>query len=132
MTLVDTSVLIDYLKGIENEKSRMLDEMIRTGAEFGISPFTYQELLQGSRDEKEFLSLKTYLSEQYLYFLPMEAWVYEDAAKIYFEARRTGKTIRSAVDILIAMTAVYHHLVLLHNDKDFEAVADVLPDLKFE
>ena len=48
---------------------------------------------------------------------------------MYFDCRRAGITIRSAADCLIARVAVEHELMLLHDDRDFEKMAEVVPDL---
>jgi hypothetical protein len=37
----------------------------------------------------------------------------------------TVLTIRSTIDLLIAQIALEHHATLLHNDRDFDAVAQV-------
>ena len=52
MFLVDTSVFINYLKGTETKATRFLDKSIKQ--DFCITPFIYQELLQGAKDPKEF------------------------------------------------------------------------------
>jgi len=44
--------------------------------------------------------------------------------------RKQGVTIRSTIDILIGLTAIEHDLLLLHNDKDFDAMAVKIKDLK--
>jgi len=49
---------------------------------------------------------------------------------LYFDLRRKGKTIRNTIDILIAETAVINGLYLLHNDRDFDIIAEFIPDLK--
>ena len=48
---------------------------------------------------------------------------------MYSDYRRAGVTIHSAVDCLIARVAVEHGLMLLHDDRDFEKLAGVVPDL---
>jgi len=40
---------------------------------------------------------------------------------------KKGLTVRSTVDLLIAQTAIEHNAILLHNDRDFEAIATVSP-----
>ncbi len=52
MILVDTSVLIDYLKGNSNEPTELLDTIIENGLSFGICNFVYQEVLQGVKTEQ--------------------------------------------------------------------------------
>jgi predicted nucleic acid-binding protein len=130
MILVDTSVLIDYLQGIDNEKSRLLDAVVEGNVPFGISAYTYQEVLQGARDEAEYATLDANLSTQKIYFLPSEAEAFAQAARLYFDLRRKGKTVRSSIDLLIAQTAIHYKLALLHNDRDFDVIASVAKALK--
>ena len=42
-------------------------------------------------------------------------------------ARRTGRTIRSGVDCLIAACAIRNGLEVMHVDRDYDALADVSP-----
>jgi predicted nucleic acid-binding protein len=130
MILVDTSVLIDFLNGTDHEKTRLFDRVINSGIRFGISAYTYQEVLQGARNETEYSQLQDYLSTQKIYFLPENIHTYTSAAKIFFELRRRGITIRSSIDVLIALTAIQHNLFLLHNDKDFAMMATGLEKLR--
>ncbi len=59
MYLVDTSVLIDLFKGKDTKQTQKLEKIILYQIPFGISAFTYQELLQGAKDKKEFDKLKS-------------------------------------------------------------------------
>ena len=124
MVLVDTSVLISFLQGQVNSKTKLLEGVFSRGIPFGISAYTYQEILQGARDDKEYGQLREYLSTQKIYYLPERADTYEKAAKLYFNLRRKGVTPRSTIDILIALTAMENRLMLLHNDRDFEAMIE--------
>jgi predicted nucleic acid-binding protein len=56
--------------------------------------------------------------------------MYKKAADMFYTLRRRGITVRSTIDVLIAMIAIYNDLFLLHNDKDFDAIADEMPQLK--
>jgi predicted nucleic acid-binding protein len=129
MILVDTSVMIDYLKGMDNAKTRLLDKAIEFDIPFGISVYTYQEVLQGARDENEFQLLKQYLSSQKVYMLPNMIKSYEQAARLFFDLRRKGRTIRSIIDVLIAQTAIHYRMFLLHNDRDFDNIAEAVEPL---
>ena len=64
MILVDTSVFINYFKGVENESTIKFDKIISENIQFGINNYIYQELLQGSANQKEFNSLYEYLTNQ--------------------------------------------------------------------
>lgn len=48
-----------------------------------------------------------------------------EAARIYFECRRKGLTVRSTTDCLIAQIALEHGFSLLHEDRDFDAIQRV-------
>ncbi len=130
MVLVDTSVLIGYLKGQTDNKTELLKDVLIRETPFGISSYTYQEILQGARNEKEFETLKEYLSTQKIYFLKQEISTFEKASRMFFDLRRKGSTPRSTIDILIALTAIEYNLILLHNDNDFDNISKHIPDLK--
>jgi hypothetical protein len=129
MILVDTSVLIDFFKGVQNDHSLCLENIIKRQIPFGITPVIYQELLQGAKNKKEYDFLDEYLKCQH-FFHPLDpVMTYGKAAMIYFTCRKQGVTVRSTIDCLIARIAVEHNLILLHNDKDFIRMASVI-DLK--
>ena len=130
MILVDTSVIIDSFKGVANEKVEMFRKVLKEKLAFGISAYTYQEILQGARDEQEFKKLKNYLSAIHIYLLPEITETYEKAAIIFFNLRRQGVTPRSVLDVLIALTAMENSLHLLHNDRDFDLMSNKITDLK--
>ena len=58
---------------------------------------------------------------------PLERAAFEDAVDLYRVARRTGLTVRSSVDRLIAVCAVRNDLTLLHRDRDFDRIARIAP-----
>jgi len=130
MILVDTSVLIDKLRKVENTKTLKLDEFNSTGTPFGISIYTFHEILQGAKSESEFQKLYDYFSTQKIFSLPDTPSVFAQSARMYFDLRRGGTTIRNTIDILIAYTAIYYDLQLLHNDTDFDYIAARVPELK--
>ena len=130
MILVDTSVLVDVLKGVQNEKSALFKRIVERNLSYGISEYTYLELLQGARNHKEYSNLNDYLLDMTIYMLPKTVEIYEQAASMYFNLRRQGVTPRSTIDVIIAFTAIEHGLMLLHNDKDFDAMEDNVAELK--
>jgi predicted nucleic acid-binding protein len=130
MVLVDTSILIGYLKGLDKEPVKKLDEIIESKIPFGINSFIYQEILQGSRDKKEFEELKEYLGSLRFYELKYGNESYEKAAYMYFLCRKSGLTIRSTIDLLIAETAIENELFLLEDDNDYKAISKIFKDLR--
>ena len=127
MILADTSVLIDFLEGRETESGQRLKTVLQQGIPFGINSFIYQEVLQGAKSEKEYRLLKKYLETQVFYHPKDSVESFARAARIYFDCRRKGVTIRSTIDCIIAQTAIEHDLFLLHNDSDYDAMARVIP-----
>ncbi len=130
MILVDTSVLIDFLKGNTNHVVQLFDDVLDRQIPFGINDHIYQEILQGARDRKEFNTLKEYFETIPFYTLKKGRNSFEKAAIINFSCRKNGITIRSTIDVLIAETAIENDLYLLHNDLDFTYMAKVIPELK--
>ena len=126
MILVDTSVLIDFFKGIKNESVSCLKNVIKQQIPFGITSIVYQEILQGTNTRKEYTLLKEYLNCQRFFHPKDPISTYEKAAMIYFSCRKKGITVRSTIDCLIAQVAIEHDAFLLQNDKDFEYMAPLV------
>ena len=126
MILVDTSVLIDLFKGASNTPANRMREILRHHVPFGITSVIYQELLQGAKSEEEYTLLNDYLSSQRFFHPRNSVESYADAARIYFSCRTKGVTIRSTIDCLIAQIALEQDLLLLHNDRDFDAMAPII------
>lgn len=123
MMLVDTSVLIDYLKGIDNRITKMFHQVLEKGIPFGINHVIYMEVLQGAKTERDYNALKKYLDTQTFYELKRGKESYADAAKMYFKLRQKGVTVKSTMDCLIAQLAIENDLFLLHNDQDFSRIS---------
>lgn len=93
------------------------------GGDVVLTRFTQLELLQGSRDEREWRLLAEHLEGQEYVEMTPRTW--PDAARIYFDLRRDGTTIRSPIDCCIAQLAIEYDGELLHRDRDFEVIATV-------
>ena len=130
MYLVDTSVWIDYLRGRDMAHVRFLDELLANPLAVGISDLIYLEILQGATDAQAFDKLRQYFSGQRFYRFTNAEASHANAAKLYFDARRAGITVRSTLDCLIAQCAIDHSLILLHNDADFVRLGAVTSGLK--
>jgi len=58
--------------------------------------------------------------------MPLSTWI--SAGQIYRLARRQGLTLRNgSIDCVIAASALRYDLVVLHRDRDFERLAEVVP-----
>ena len=122
MVLVDTSIWIDVFR---DPAGRVGDELKRvTGNDDTVlTRFSQLELLQGARDENEWSVLTIYLEHQD--YLEADADTWRNAARIYFELRRRGHTVRSPIDCCIEELARQHDAILIHRDRDFVAIAEV-------
>jgi predicted nucleic acid-binding protein len=129
MILVDSSVLINFFKANSTDAAVKFEKVVQGNIPFGITPFTYQEILLGAASEMEFGLLKEYLDTQVFYYLREGNDSYAGAARIYFKCRKSGITVRSTIDLLIVQTALEHGLLLLHDDKDFIAIGTIVPEL---
>jgi predicted nucleic acid-binding protein len=90
----------------------------------------YQELLQGTKTEKEFRELKAYLNDLTFYDLRNGRKSYEEAAMLYAKCKKSGITIRGTIDVIIAQIAIENHLHLLHDDKDYVNMTKVVKELR--
>ena len=121
-TVVDTSVWIDVFRDARGVRRRQLEEYVDP-EDVLLTPFTQLELLQGCRDEREWALLATYLEDQDSLDPRRETW--SEAARVYYDLRRQGKTVRSPVDCCIAQIAIDNRVLLLHRDRDFEVIAGI-------
>lgn len=86
-----------------------------------------QEVLQGFRDEREFRHARDAMFALPIVESPLSADVFSLAVDLYRSARRTGLTVRSWVDCLIAACAIRNDLEVLHVDRDYRVIAQVSP-----
>ncbi|BAY11888.1 type II toxin-antitoxin system VapC family toxin [Calothrix sp. NIES-2098] len=122
MLLIDTSVWIGVFRDRSGQVRQHLETLIADREVF-LTRFTQLELLQGSLNEQEWTLLSTYLETQDYIELTPNSW--QAAARIYYDLRRQGLTVRSPIDCCIAQAALENNLLLIHNDRDFETIAQV-------
>jgi predicted nucleic acid-binding protein len=122
---IDTGAVIDLLRQRSTVLARNLELLIELGEPLGYPAPVAQELLQGARDEGEWRVLARYIGSQEILLPDLET--YRRAAKIYYDCRRAGLTVRSSVDCLIAQLALDRGGFLLADDRDYAAIATVRP-----
>lgn len=121
MILVDTSVWIDFFRG--SGSSRILQRLIEEEESLSLTGIHLTEVLQGIRDERVHETIKDHLLT-FPIFLTNGIETYLHASDIFRSCRRRGKTIRKTVDCIIAAVAIENNLILLHNDQDFDQIAE--------
>jgi hypothetical protein len=125
--VVDTSFLIDFLRGRSTPEAGRLHQLEEDGTPFALPAPCCQEVLQGARTVREWDLLADYLEGQAI-LVPADPWATHVAsARIFFDCRRRGLTIRSSIDCLIAQLVLDEDGVLLHSDQDFDRIARVRP-----
>ncbi len=114
--LIDTDVLIWYLKG--NEKAKAAIENLLT---FSISVVTYMELVQGMRNQRELRELRRALKEWRANILYIDEEI-SSKAMFLVERHFLSNSLRLA-DALIASTALTNGLpILTANNKHYKIV----------
>lgn len=118
MILVDSSVWVDYFRGVDTAEADKLDtflgvEQIITG------DLILTEVLQGFISEREFNQGRKLLAS-----LPTIPLVGEEiavqAARNFRKLRTLGITIRKTIDTLIATSCIEKEISLLYSDRDFD------------
>ncbi|MEE9614794.1 MAG: PIN domain nuclease [Thermodesulfobacteriota bacterium] len=121
MILVDTSVWVDFLRGVNSRERRALHRLIEDDEDISITEIILTEILQGIKEDKDFKTVKDYLLE-FPVHRPKGTETYLKAAGIYRDCRKKGKTVRKTVDCIIAAICIENNLTLLHKDSDFEQI----------
>jgi predicted nucleic acid-binding protein len=124
--LVDSSAWIEFQRATGSAVDKRLTKAIQTDEPLATLGVVVLEVLAGARDERHARDLRRLLDR--CSFVPLEEpsdW--ELAAALYRACRRTGTTVRRLPDCLIAVLAVRVGADLLHQDADFNAIAQHAP-----
>lgn len=123
--LIDTSVWIEFFKGVDSKENKRLKKCITEREDVYLTPIIIQEILQGIRDDKQYGQIKNHLLLFDLVESSLATHVF--AANIYRTLRKRGITVPSSIDCLIAAIALQNDLFLLHKDRDFVSIAQHFP-----
>jgi predicted nucleic acid-binding protein len=122
MILVDSSVWIDYFRGVNNRQTDQLDQLLAHAEdEVAVADLVVFEVLRG------FTSPKAQQQAQDLLLTTrvLDIGGLDNAlmAAEHFRAlRAAGYTIRSPIDVLLASYCITHQHQLLHRDADFDVM----------
>jgi predicted nucleic acid-binding protein len=122
--LVDSSVWIDFFRGVATPQVETLDRLL--GAEpLGVGDLILAEVLQGFRGEKEFnQARKLLLTLEQVDVGGQEIAI--QAARNFRTLRERGVTIRKTIDTLIATRCIESDITLLFSDRDFDPFVEYL------
>ena len=121
MVLVDTSVWIEVFRKpgkFRLESAVEFDEVVTC------LPVVH-EVLQGFHEDAAFALARDAMLALPTVESPLRREVFLEATELYRRARRTGRTVRSGVDCLIAACAIRNSLAVLQRDRDFDSLAAV-------
>lgn len=119
MILVDSSVWIDYFKGVDSRETGILDQLL--GSEvLLIGDLILAEVLQGFQTDREFRKAEELLRSLVLVDL-VGIEIALKSARNFRRLRSLGVTVRKTIDCVIATSCIESGYRLLHNDRDFDA-----------
>ena len=118
MIAVDSSVLIDMYRQIDNSRTRKLKTLKTSEEEIILLDVVMLEVLQGARDDLHSRRLEKNMRELRLE-RAMSFETVVNAAQHSRKLRSLGVTIRKTIDIIIGTWCIENHCPLLHNDRDF-------------
>ena len=124
MIFVDSSVWIDYFRGIATKETERLDALLGTEP-IAIGDLVLAEVLQGFKNDRDFNQAKKLLTSLVVVdMLGQEIAI--QAARNFRLLRERGITVRKTIDTLIATYCIVNDLALLHSDRDFDAFVEHL------
>src|ERR1700712_4035599 len=124
MIVVDSSIWIAQLRRTDVATiERLL--AIKDTKEILVGDLILLEVLQGARSEPEALLIEKGL-RQFTVQPMLSDNLLGKAAGNYRLLRRRGVTIRNTIDVIIGTFCIEENHSLLHNDRDFDPLAEYL------
>ena len=121
MLVVDSSVWIDFFKGVDRPAVSLLQHLLDHGEVRLVVPdLVLFEVLRGFRHERDHRQARL-LMESLSVESTGGAELARAAAAHYRALRAQGITIASAIDVLVAAWCIEQDYALLHRDADFDA-----------
>ena len=118
MILVDSSVWIDFFRGVSTREAAHLDGLL--GVEpVAIGDLMLAEVLQGFAGEREFRRALALFEPVPVVGIGGRA-IAVQAARNFRALRTRGVSVRKTIDTLIATRCIHDGLPLLFSDRDFE------------
>ena len=124
MILLDSTILIDLLRDKTQTVAAKIEQAIGRD-DYCVTRFSEMELLGGAADIMDWNNVERFIARMKMIDASSQTFI--GAARIRFELRRQGQTIRNLFDCAIAQVALEHDFLLLHNDRDFEMITTVRP-----
>ena len=124
MVIVDTTVWVDYLRGVQNPETDWLN-LAFDRQRLGLTDLILCEVLQGIRDDDLFFRvLREFQKFEVFEMASVELAI--AAAGNFRRLRQRGHTVRKTIDCLIATFCLRDGHSLLHRDRDFDPFEHIL------
>ncbi|MGJ0425865.1 type II toxin-antitoxin system VapC family toxin [Methylocystis sp.] len=124
MILVDSSVWIDYFRGVASPETDRLDRLLEEEL-VAIGDLILTEVLQGFDRDRDFNRAQKFLTALTIVELGGKEIALR-AAKNYRKLRGLGVTPRKTIDTIIATRCIESDLPLLYSDRDFDPFVERL------
>jgi predicted nucleic acid-binding protein len=121
---VDSSVWIDHLRGNSTPQNDRVTRMLHMGVDVALTDVVYMELMKGVRTAADLARAKLLIGQTTILRLVSLA-DFDFAAELYRRARSGGRMVRNVSDCMIAAVCIREGVPLLHDDADFDRIADV-------
>ncbi len=124
MILVDSSIWIDYFRGVDTPQVDRLDALL--GREpLAVGDIILAEVLQGFVGDRDFnQALRMMTSFAVIEIAGRDIAI--QAARNFRALRARGITVRKTIDTLIATRCIEDGLTLLYSDRDFDPFVEHL------
>lgn len=120
--LVDTSAWVEFLRATDSVTHQRVRDLLARDEPLATTEVVVMEVLAGARDDTHLRHLRRLLLRCEM--LPLRGLGdYNAAADLFRTCRREGETIRRLTDCLIAVPSMRAGAAILHQDKDFNAIA---------
>ena len=124
MTLVDSSVWIDYFRGVVTPQTDCLDRLLGSQL-IVVGDLILAEVLQGFASDRDYAQARALLTAWPVVPL-VGGEIAQQAANNYRQLRARGITVRKTIDTLIATSCIEHGYALLYSDRDFDPFVEHL------
>ena len=124
MTLVDSSVWIDYFRGTTTPQTEKLDALLGNEP-IATGDLILTEVLQGFVSDRDFNQAKKLMTSLVIVDLAGQTMAIQ-AAKNFRALRALGITVRKTIDTVIATRCIESGLPLLYSDRDFDPFVEHL------
>ncbi|GJL55554.1 MAG: ribonuclease VapC [Nitrospirales bacterium] len=124
MTVMDTSVWIDYFNDVSTQETEVFDDLLGS-QEVLLGDLILTEVLQGFQHDAHFETAR-----KLLHVFPLVPMLGPSlaltSAQHYRTLRKRGVTVRKTIDVMIGTFCIAQDLPLLYSDRDFDPMVRYL------